>query len=329
MIVQKKVNKLQNKNYILNFNKTNDSFYLEETSKFKLPKNLYQDFDSYSNKVLTAFNKLNKNQGVLLSGFKGSGKSIGAKNICIKSELPVLIINQPFSGDGFNSFVDSINQEVVLFFDEFEKTYRNEEDQERLLTLMDGVFDNKVLFLFTVNSTDLNEFFFNRPSRIRYNFKFDSISNSTLRKIVDDLLKDKSYEDEIIKTVKTLGNVGVDLVISLIEEVNIFNKSPLEVLNQLNIRLEASKYKYIGNVRDEYGKQVKVEGVIYQSPLSLSEFTLYKNWKGEGVDYSESISAMLVTHISDKIHIEDRKNNNFTFTPIKEDSGINNLNKIR
>jgi len=330
MIVQKKINRLEPNNYILNFNKSNESFYLEETDTFSLPSNLYHDFNSKSDKVLTTFDKLNKNQGVLISGHKGTGKTILAKDICIKSKLPVLIINQPFYGDVFNSFIDSIKQEVVLFFDEFEKTYSDPKHQESLLTLMDGVYKNKILFIFTTNSVELNDFLFNRPSRIRYNFKFDSINNETLRLIIDDLLENKEHEEELIKVIKTLGNVGVDLVISLIEEVNIFDENPIKVLDNLNVRLEKSKFKYVAHIKDEYQKKIRVEGVVNKSPMSLTTIRFYKDWNGNGIDYECKTAKMNISHISDSIHFEDRLGNSITYTPLNNNvSGINNLNKIK
>lgn len=329
MIIQKKVNKLENKNYIVSYNKSNEQFYLEETSKFTLPKNIYHDLDYYSDKVLKTFSKLKKNLGVMLSGYKGSGKSLISKHLCIKSKLPVLILNQPFSGDEFNSFIDSIDQEVILLFDEFEKTYKDSEKQEQLLTLMDGVFTNNILFLLTVNSTDLNEFLFNRPSRIRYNFNFDSIDSETLRRITDDLLKDKSFEEDVYKTVRTLGNVGIDLVISLIEDVNIFKESPIKLLDDLNIRLEESEFSYIAHINDGSGKKVKVKGTINKSPLSLDEIVFHKDyWTKEGVDYRENVKAMRKSYISDKIYFEDRLGNNITFSPVKKVKGINNLSEL-
>ena len=328
MIVQKKINKLDSKNYILSYNESKESFYLEETGDFILPNSIYHDLDYYSNKVLTSFKKLSKNQGVLISGHKGSGKSLCGKDICIKSNLPVLIINQPFSGDIFNSFIDSINQEVILFFDEFEKTYKDTEHQERLLTLMDGVYSNKILFIFTVNSTDINEFMFNRPSRIRYNFKFDVIDNETLNKITDDLLEDKSFEEDIYKTVLTLGGVGVDLLVSLIEEVNLFKKSPIELLDDLNIRLEKSPYSYTGKIKDQYGKDINVEGTVNKSPLSLKEIRFFKSWDGEGVDYREDTNKMKITNIGDIMYFQDRLGNEIVFSPIKKEPGINNLNRM-
>ena len=55
-----------------------------------------------------------------MSGNKGSGKSLFARELskkCLEKEIPVIIVN--ISVPGIASFLASIEQEVMILFDEF------------------------------------------------------------------------------------------------------------------------------------------------------------------------------------------------------------------
>lgn len=70
--------------YRLQYNERTDEFYLNKIEDFKLPKKLYGDF-SFCDRILNTFDNTEKNLGVLLSGEKGSGKTILAKKVCCQS----------------------------------------------------------------------------------------------------------------------------------------------------------------------------------------------------------------------------------------------------
>lgn len=76
------------------------------------------------NKILNSFQHFNRNLGVLLSGDKGIGKSLFVKLLALKAMeqgIPVITINNGY--DGLTTFIDSIRQEVLIIFDEFNKNY--------------------------------------------------------------------------------------------------------------------------------------------------------------------------------------------------------------
>ena len=83
-------------------------------------------------RVLSTFESRPAATGILLEGEKGSGKSMLLKLLSInarKAGMPTIVINSPFCGDGFNTFIQSISQPAIIAFDEFEKIY-NRDDQE-------------------------------------------------------------------------------------------------------------------------------------------------------------------------------------------------------
>lgn len=66
---------------------------------------------------------MDRNLGVILSGDKGIGKSMFGRmlsEMAVASGYPVLIVDTYYPG--ISSYLDSIQQEVVVFFDEFDKT---------------------------------------------------------------------------------------------------------------------------------------------------------------------------------------------------------------
>ena len=48
-------------------------------------------------------------------------------------DVPTIVINAPWKGDKFNTFIQAIEQPCAILFDEFEKVY-DRDDQEKILT---------------------------------------------------------------------------------------------------------------------------------------------------------------------------------------------------
>ena len=157
-------------------------FYLEERTDLAVKEKVYGVHTEKANKVLKSFALFKRSMGVILSGDKGIGKSLFARCLCeqaVAAGHPVIIIDQFVPG--IASYIESIDQEAVFLFDEFDKTFGdirtgdNEANpQSKLLSLFDGTAQGKKLFIITCNSLyRLNDYLINRPGRFHYHFRFD------------------------------------------------------------------------------------------------------------------------------------------------------------
>ena len=265
-------NKLPYGNYVIQ--KSMSGFYLNKIDDFKLPDKIYGNVEEKTNIVLKTFFHKKENTNALFSGKKGSGKTILAKSICISSGLPCIIINSILSPEE-QVFLSSIEEEIIVFIDEFEKLYFDEKIRNSLLQLLDGsLSSNKRLFLLTSNANYIGTFFTNRLGRIRYNFKFDNLPENIIIEVIDDLLINKDFKESLLKIVLFLNINTLDIIINIIEECNIHNINPLVLINYLNLTTDdETSYDVI-----HLDSQKKVGTIYSKEFLNLySGFTEYVN----------------------------------------------------
>lgn len=216
-------------------------YFLEEVDTFTLPKKVYGANDGRRDRIIQTFLDRPRSTGVLLSGEKGSGKTLLTKSLSIElaktHKVPTLIVNTPFFGDGFNKFIQTIQQPCVVLFDEFEKVY-DKDDQEKLLTLLDGVFSSKKLFLLTMNSGYIDPHMRNRPGRIFYQYTYRGLSGDFIREYCNDCLDDKSQIDRLVLIADCFTNFNFDMLAAVVEEMNRYNESAPNAMQNVNARLE-------------------------------------------------------------------------------------------
>jgi len=227
--------------YTVKFDKNLDEFYLEAIANFTLPSKIYGNSTSYADRILNTFNARPGSTGVMLGGIKGAGKTLLAKQTSVaglEQGVSTIVINQDWHGDNFNAFIQSITTPAIILFDEFEKVYGYYE-QRKVLTLFDGVYPSRKLFLVTTNQDrDISEFLQNRPGRIYYNFRFDTLDQGFIKEFLEDKLNDKSQIDSILKYTQVFSFFNFDMLNAAVEEMNRYNESLTEVLEILNIQPE-------------------------------------------------------------------------------------------
>lgn len=277
-------------NYLVQQNPHTNQFYLTPMDDFTFPEKVYGHQEAYAERYLHTFNDRKGNLGILLGGVKGTGKSLLAKFVCKKSNLPVLVVSQPFGGTAFEQFLSMLRQPCVVFMDEFEKTYHTSEAQQSLLSILDGVFEGEKLFLLTANTMKINEFLTNRPGRIYYSREYTGLTTEVMEEVIDDLLINKENKDLLMRDLMMVGVVNMDMLITIIGEMNRYNETSTASLSFLNIFPERTSYTIKGRISvpllidnpalDENGKvdhynednyriyQTEASGFTTRNPLS-------------------------------------------------------------
>jgi len=224
--------------YTLTHDKFMDDLYLKEDKDFEFPERYYLgDIDNrFINKVINCFNVTNKlTTGVLLSGLKGSGKTLMAKKIAVVSNLPIIVVDKEVSACDIEPFFAKITANVCVIFDEIDKYWNT----RYLLGFLDGVKPScKKLVLCTCNDEDeIDEYLNDRCSRIRYKKLFKCMTKENINGIMNDILdneeKAKSATEFIFNSINV---VSYDNVVMFAEEVkNNPDDSYESILEDMNI----------------------------------------------------------------------------------------------
>ena len=221
-------------------------WYLERTAdEFVFNYKVYGLQSKFMQHVLTAFKNTKGNFGILLNGTKGTGKSVTAKVLANKFNLPVIVVKS-FGENNTQliEFLASFNFDCVFFFDEFEKNFSDKDSS--ILQIMDGVYTSEYrrIFLLTTNETNITDNLISRPSRLRYIHEFGNLEPEITREYLNDTLNDKSHIEDIIDFVDTLQISTIDILKSIVEEINIFGFDKfMENKSFFNIKTAAYTYR--------------------------------------------------------------------------------------
>lgn len=254
---------------VYNLQMDNSGYFLTKVPDITLPTKIYGD-TSIVDRWLDTYHSKTRNLGVLLSGLKGSGKTITAKMLALKSGLPIITINEPFCGSDFASFLsDESLGNCVIFIDEYEKIYSsgNKEGSDNLLSILDGPYDMHHLFIFTVNNEYLSDSMVNRPSRIYYRKQYTSLSPDVVQEVVDDLLICPEHKEDVILTCNRLHELSYDILISIIDEVNRFNEPASKCIEHMNLTPKNLRFDVTQWINDEK------EGLVKKNAAEWESFT--------------------------------------------------------
>lgn len=259
-----------------------EGFFLKEHPNIAVTEKIYGVHEKKAKKVLDSFEVFKRSLGVILSGDKGIGKSIFAKLLCqraISQGYPVIIVDEALPG--IARFIESIEQECIVLFDEFDKTFRTNrenDEQAKLLSLFDGTAGGKKMYIVTCNELyGLNDYIVNRPGRFHYHFRFSYPTATDIREYLRDNVIEKVY-GEIDKVIAFSGriNLNYDCLRAIAFELNQGSdfKEAVADLNILNVNREdynVTLYYETGEMLHQYRFRTN----LYSNDENFSWITLY------------------------------------------------------
>lgn len=227
--------------YTVKVDHYSDEVSLTIANTLSLPEKLYvtKSDGKFMDKVINTYNNSTKTLGVMLAGTKGTGKTVMAKEIALKSNLPIVTLDNNTHPRFLKQLFSKLQDiPVCVIFDEFDKLGERYDD-DQLLQVFDGVSSNgKHLVLLTCNNTDdVNEFMLDRCGRVRYYREFDEMSPSMIQEILEDRLNDKKEVKALTDfIIANFGLVSFDNIASFTDEVNAYPKCSFEELfDDMNI----------------------------------------------------------------------------------------------
>ena len=232
-------NLIPGKVYNLNYDRFKQYSYIEEDGNLELPKKIYNEDTFFIKRILDSFNTDTSNVGVLLSGLKGSGKSLTTKIVANRSNLPILVVNSTYPSGELKDFFTEFKTPVCVIFDEIDKNERYW-DTKQMLNFLDGIQSTaKKLVMMTCNETcDLSEYILDRCSRIKYFKEYNGLELDVIKELVSDILgKD---DDELAEYIHTFIKIlSFDNIITYLKEILQYpDHDRYELLDDMNITVD-------------------------------------------------------------------------------------------
>lgn len=250
-------------------------YIVQRTTDFTLPTKIYGDNESLVDTMLDRFlnERIGKVTTAALSGLKGSGKTLAAKQLsskCLAKGVSTFLVSRPYAGQGFNAFLMALQEAqenpIIVLIDEFEKIYTEQNDINALLTLLDGTASLHMMVLLTMN-TSLDErrfeFFKNRPGRAYFNKHFETCPEKVIREYCQDNLQYPDKINEVVSFSYRFQAFTLDLLTTLVKEINLTKgKTPLSAIcDYANIKPD------LHGTSDSY--VVRCFDAVTQRPLSV------------------------------------------------------------
>jgi SpoVK/Ycf46/Vps4 family AAA+-type ATPase len=271
-------------------------FLTHVQDRFYFPYKVYGVEEDFINRVVRSYSNTTGNFGIILNGLKGTGKTVTAEIIANKLELPVIIITE--HNPVVVSFLNDIQQDVIVFIDEYEKIYDGYDN--KLLTVMDGALKTKsrLFFLLTTNELRVERNLLMRPSRVRYIKTFTDLTLPVIMEVVKDKLIHQHLFDATVQFISELSIITMDIVKSVVEEVNIHEEDPQLFKDVFNINGDQDNVFNVYTLED--GEKVEVSKLAnvypeYITPNSVNQ-DFYINRKQIGTIESVVSESQIVVN---------------------------------
>lgn len=257
--------------------------------QFPLPEKIYGLQEGFINRVLKRYQATTGNLGIILNGLKGTGKTLTAQEICNRLEMPVLIITQAFKD--IATFINEIQQNIVLMFDEFEKIYKHYD--YTILTVMDGILNTiyRRVFILTTNELHIDHSLVARPGRLLYRLHYGDMNRKAIEEIVDDLLIHLRFREEVIEFLASLENISIDIIKAVISEVNIHEQGPSDFADILNVAIAEDTINVI-ELHSDKPSEIIYKDVHVHPRLPFSDLWVGRDLEINGYKIGEIVKVV-------------------------------------
>lgn len=314
--------------YSVGFNDNRGFFLKIVKENFHVPYKIYGNVLKRAEKIIHTYSERESSTGVLLTGDKGAGKTMLTTVLCnklIDEGMPIILVNNSYTGDDFFNLINSIG-ECVILIDEFAKVYRGEDysdrtTQDRLLTLMDGTGSNKRLVLLTENEEyHISDYMINRPGRIYYHFRYKKLPEDVIKEMSSDNGLGEKEVNDIIDMSRMMFEFSYDTLKSIVEEWKRYGGKIIEIVEDLNIENPITMSKVITFTKivlkpsgEELKMKPKGQTLIIDNPNDYSGTIVVESQKRErnksilGHEYTGKYEQEQVGYGED-CHVESNKN---------------------
>jgi hypothetical protein len=301
------------------------NFYFEQIDTLTVGTKVYGDTLKKSERMVNTFNHRPNSTGVLLSGEKGSGKTLLAKALsveCAKQNIPTIVINTDWHGEEFNTLIQSMDQPCMVLFDEFEKTYAPNE-QESILTLLDGVFPSKKLFVMTCNDGwRIDQNMRNRPGRLFYALEFKGLEHEFIVEYCNDVLTDKTQTENVCRIATMFSQFNFDLLKALCEEMNRYNESAQEAIKMLNAKpLSQDGARFKVSLRVDgvlIPEEQTTPSMVTYNPVAIESFAIATCSPGDNYEQEDDDDAPACVGSDSNNEDDNKESYRFTYKHLKK-----------
>lgn len=207
--------------------------FLKPAAEFKT-KELHGESNKIVDLVQRYVASSHENLGFLFTGQSGMGKTQTIRNLVNLLGYPCIVIDHEVETSALTGLINDAGTPVIVFFDEFEKIFTDK--SEHLLGFFDGITENRVISFCSMNEVGrLSNYFFNRPGRFIFNFRFEELPVSLALEYIQSKIEVEA-EERLVNYLSAVYNLSYDLcdkIVLLNNRLGSFNLADsLQYLNQ-------------------------------------------------------------------------------------------------